>query len=93
MRRFGFKIVGIFVMVVAFVFGLSAVVMYLWNYALVPSLELNPLTYWQAMAILVLSKILLTGFRSRGPGGHWKSKWKSKYQKDLKKSGHDIWII
>lgn len=80
MRRFGFKIVGIVVMVVAFVFGLSAVVMYLWNYALVPSLDLNPLTYWQAMAILVLSKILLTGFRPRGSGGHWKSKWKSKYQ-------------
>jgi hypothetical protein len=79
-KRFGFKIVGMVVMVLTFVFGLSAIVMYLWNYALVPTLELNPLGYWQAMAILVLSKILFTGLSPRKPGGPWKERWKGKYQ-------------
>lgn len=81
MRKFGFKkIVGMGAMVFVFVFGLTAVVMYLWNYALAPSLDLNPLSYWQAMAILVLSKILFTGIRPRKSGGPWKSRRKSKYQ-------------
>ncbi|MDE3108891.1 MAG: hypothetical protein KGL02_03020 [Acidobacteriota bacterium] len=50
------------------VFGL--VVMALWNW-LVPSLFGGPaITYLQALGILVLSKILLSGFRG-GPGRHW----------------------
>ena len=80
MKRVGFKIIGIMIFGSALILGLSAAVMYLWNYALVPAIGINPLSYWQAMAILVLSKILLTGFRPRKPGDHWKSKWKSKIQ-------------
>ena len=81
MRKFGFKkIIGIVAMVMIFVFGLSAIVMFLWNFALAPSLNLNPLSYWQSMAILLLSKILFTGIRPRNAGGPWKSRWRSKYQ-------------
>ena len=78
MKKVGYKIVGIIVFGTVLITGLSAAVMYLWNYALAPSIGINPLSYWQAMAILVLSKILLTGFRPRKHGGHWKHKWRSK---------------
>ena len=77
MKR-GYKIFGIIVFASVVISGLSAAVMYLWNYALVPSIGINPLSYWQAMALLVLSKILLTGFRPRSHGGPWKHKWKHK---------------
>lgn len=50
-----------------FVFG--SVVMLLWN-ALLPALfGLKTITFWQALGILVLSKILFGGF-SRGHGHH-----------------------
>ncbi|GAB3016770.1 hypothetical protein GCM10027051_21650 [Niabella terrae] len=60
-----------------FVFALCAiaaillfggVVMWLWN-AILPSAfnQVNPISYWQGVGLLVLSKILFSGFR--GPGG------------------------
>ena len=75
------KGLGIFGFVVLALFGLSAVVMLLWNFAVVPTFNANPLTYWQAMALLALSKILLGGFRM-GPRGHWarhRKKWRGKW--------------
>jgi hypothetical protein len=55
--------------------GLAA--MLLWNW-LVPSLFNGPvITFWQALGLLALSKILFFGF-GRGPGGQagrWKHKW------------------
>ena len=48
-------------------FAMSAIVMFLWN-AVIPDMSgLLPLTYWQAMGILILSRILFSGFRF---GGH-----------------------
>lgn len=49
---------------------LSYLVMMLWNHVLVPVLEINPVDYWQAVGIFILSKILF-GFRPFGgpPGG------------------------
>jgi Ca2+/H+ antiporter, TMEM165/GDT1 family len=47
-----------------FIFG--TLVMYLWN-AIIPAvLGLGIITFWQALGILVLSKILFGGYR----GGH-----------------------
>lgn len=45
------------------------IVMQLWNYALVPALHIGTLTFWQGVAILILSRILFGGF---GKGGGWK---------------------
>jgi hypothetical protein len=72
------------VLVIAFVAVLSLVVMSLWN-ALIPSLFRGPtLQYWQAVGLLILSRILCGGFRGRpgwhGPGrwrSHWASHWES----------------
>lgn len=69
------------VLLLAFVAVLSLVVMSLWN-ALIPSLFHGPtLQYWQAVGLLVLSRILFGGFRGRhgwhGRGGMWRHRWES----------------
>ena len=51
-------------------FTVSAIVMLLWN-AILPYVSgLLPLSYWQAMGIFVLSRILFSGFHFRGHHGH-----------------------
>ena len=52
-----------------FIFG--SVVMYLWNAILPGVLGIGAITFWQAIGILVLSKILFGGFK----GGHGHHKW------------------
>jgi hypothetical protein len=67
-----------------FVFG--SVVMLLWNALLPAVLGVSTITFWQALGILILSKILFGGFsgghrhhRHHGGyhGGHhgWNNKW------------------
>jgi len=68
--------------IVAGVFIFGYVVMSLWNGILSPVLGVQTLSFWQALGILILSKILFGGFR----GGHshhkchdhaheWSGKW------------------
>ena len=62
----------IFVPLVLFLFSLA--VMYLWNLVLPGVIHVSAINFWQALGILVLSKILFGGFRG-GWGGrsrHWK---------------------
>ena len=61
------------VVIVAVVLGIASfITMSLWNW-LVPALFSGPLiTYWQAIGLLVLSRLLLGGFHGRGGGGRWK---------------------
>jgi Ca2+/H+ antiporter, TMEM165/GDT1 family len=44
---------------------LGSVVMYLWNAILTTVLGIHTITFWQAVGILVLSKILFGGFHNR----------------------------
>jgi hypothetical protein len=73
--------------VVALVIGLVGfVAMGLWNW-LVPALFSGPvITYWQALGLLVLARLLVGGFRHHGgrgrfgPWGHhmgqqWRERW------------------
>lgn len=51
-------------------FGVSAIVFWLWNCILPEVIGVQTITYWQAMGILVLSKILFGGFNGcKGRGG------------------------
>jgi hypothetical protein len=59
--------------------------MYLWNW-LVPVLFAGPvITFWQALGLLALSKILFSGFGKGGfhwsgrHSGHWRPYWKEKW--------------
>ena len=58
-------------------------VMLMWNW-LVPELFSGPvINYWQSAGILILSKILFSGFSHRkkeyhGPSSYWRKRWESK---------------
>lgn len=54
------------VAIAAGVFVFGSAVMLLWNHLLPALFGFNPITFWQAIGLLVLAKILFGGFR----GGH-----------------------
>jgi lipopolysaccharide export LptBFGC system permease protein LptF len=61
----------LFVLLAATVF--SFVVMWLWNWLMPATFSLHTISFWQALGLLVLSKILFGGFRGRpGLGGDWR---------------------
>lgn len=69
--------------IIVAVFAVGGIVMLLWN-ALVPALFGGPtVTYWQAIGLFVLSKILFHGFggKHRGHRGHWRHDkyWKQRF--------------
>jgi hypothetical protein len=54
----------------------TGIVMLLWNNILVQVVHVSVISFWQALGILVLSKILFGGFRGGG-GGHWgRHRWR-----------------
>jgi hypothetical protein len=73
-------------MVVAIIALVSLVVEHLWNWLMPSIFGLRLITYWQAMGLLVLSKLLLGGFHKHGPGGNkwserreWKRRMKARW--------------
>ena len=54
--------------------------MSLWNW-LVPELFNGPhISFWQTIGLLILSKILFSGFgKSHHIGGHWRTYWKQRW--------------
>src|SRR5580704_2870967 len=73
----GMKIVA-FALVVGT--ALSYVTMRLWNWLTPALFGWHLITFWQAMGILVLSKILFGGFRG-GSGGHrhWRHRMRERW--------------
>jgi len=77
---------------------MTMVVMLLWNWLMPILFGLSIITFWQALGILVLSKILFGGhWGKRGGncgnhGGHygWKQKFKSKWQ-DMSEEDKKKW--
>jgi hypothetical protein len=82
MKRFWIRrVIGFVVLAIAGAFVFGEVVMLLWN-ALLPVLFHFPLiSFWQALGLLLLTKILFGGFRGGGggPRGRWKEKMKQKW--------------
>jgi hypothetical protein len=50
---------------------LSFLVMSLWNWLMPPLFGRPLVTYWQALGLLVLSRVLLGGLRGRPGPPHW----------------------
>jgi len=63
------KVLKIVVMVIVIATVVGFVVMHLWNWLMPEVFGLKPITYWQAIGLLLLSKILLGGFHKHGHGG------------------------
>jgi len=70
-RNWALKIVKFAVFAILFLGVVSFVVMHLWNWLVPPVFGWHVINYWQALGLLVLSKILFGGFRGR-PHRDWK---------------------
>ena len=74
----GLKIAAIGILAVT-VFGF--ITMTLWNWLAPGVFGLRAISFWQALGILVLSKILFGGFRGRpGHGGHWRRRMMARWE-------------
>jgi Ca2+/H+ antiporter, TMEM165/GDT1 family len=68
----GVKIVSLVLLVAA---GLSFVVMSLWNWLMPGLFALHRIGFWQALGLLIFTKILFGGFRGpRGAHMHWRGR-------------------
>ncbi|HEU0199167.1 MAG TPA: hypothetical protein VFR86_01915 [Burkholderiaceae bacterium] len=75
---YGLKFV-VFAAIVVAVFG--AGVMLLWNWLMPELFGWPAIGFWQALGLLVLSKILLGGFRGRWGGGmHWRARMMERWE-------------
>ena len=99
-KRFLFPV---FILLALFVFTFA--VYWLWNNVLVAAVPVKPVTYWQAMGLLALSRILLGGFKVGSPGGRsnmggggppWREKWqqmsdedRAKFKNEWKRRGEE----
>lgn len=83
---------------------ISFVVYWLWNNVLVAVTGVRTVTYWQAIGLLVLSRILFGGFKfsrptggpNYGSGPHWREKWRqmseeerAKFKNEWRRRGRD----
>jgi len=62
---------------VALIFIGGSVVQLLWNWLLPPLFDWRPITFWQALGLLALSRILFGGFgmRGYGPRSRLRGRW------------------
>lgn len=76
---------GLFFLVMITLFlGIGgAIVMFLWNAILPDVTGFKPITFWQALGLLVLFKILFGGF-GRHRGERWNRKWNKKWNHKMK---------
>jgi hypothetical protein len=65
---------------VAAVLLFGFIVMNLWNWLVPPIFGAHAIGFWQALGIIVLSKILFGGFRGRPGGGHWRRRMRDRWQ-------------
>jgi hypothetical protein len=101
-RKYSVPFFTFIMIVVALMLGL--IVMLLWNAVLSPVLHVSRLSYWQAVGLFILSRILFSGFRRGGSfqgrpgwrgGPPWRQKWmnmseeeRAKFRKEWTKRCH-----
>ena len=74
------KIIKILLIGIVAVAVFGFVVKGLWNVLIPAIFGLHAITFWQAVGLLVLSKILFGGFRGGpGRGMHWRGRMKEKW--------------
>ena len=60
----------------------SFVVMSLWNWLMPAVFGFRMIGFWQALGLLILSRILFGGFRGRpGPSRHWRRRIMERWEK------------
>ena len=79
-KRWLLRIPGILLIVIAAVAIFGAAVEHLWNWLVPAIIGWHAINFWQAVGILLLSKILFGGFRGRG-GMHWRHRMGERWEK------------
>jgi hypothetical protein len=75
------KILRIAMFALLFVTVFGFVVMRLWNWLIPGLFGWHPLSFWQAIGLLVLSKILFGGFHGRHGGQmHWRRRMTERWE-------------
>jgi hypothetical protein len=77
--------IGAAIMIVAALFIFPLIVMLIWNAVMPDVFGVNEITYWQSLGLIVLGKILFSGFgfgrhKRHHHGGHWRSRWQDKWE-------------
>jgi hypothetical protein len=94
------KCLKVLLMVLVIATVLSFVVMHLWNWLMPAVFGLHVITFWQALGLIVLGKILFGGFHRHGGGGgrrewkrHMEERWgrMSPEERDRFKAGMREW--
>ena len=81
MNRFA-RIVKWIVFGIAIAALMSFILMQLWNHLLPEIAGVHAITFWQAVGLLILSKILFGGFRRAGPPAWaWKRRMAERWEK------------
>ena len=81
-RRWSIRVVRFAAIAVVAITVFSFVVMNLWNWLVPAIFGWHSISFWQALGLLVLSKILFGGFRGGpGHGMHWRHRMMERWQK------------
>jgi hypothetical protein len=67
------------------------VVMSLWNWLLPPLFGFHAIVFWQALGLLLLTRILFGGFGMRGGRGHMREKLRQRFGERLADRVGDRW--
>ncbi|GAC1451845.1 MAG: hypothetical protein NVSMB7_14480 [Chitinophagaceae bacterium] len=82
------KAIAILVFVFAFIAGLSFAVMAIWNNVLVSVLHVGVISFWQALGIFGLAKILFGCF----PGGRWGGRGTGRWREHIEGGMKEKWM-
>lgn len=75
------RVLKIVIMVIIVTTALGFIVMRLWNWLMPGLFALHPVTFWQALGLLVLGKILFGGFRGHHRGGiGWRRRMRERWE-------------
>ena len=66
--RSAVKILFVAILIIVFILLFGYAFMWLWNWLMPDIFGLTTLTYWQAIGLLVMAKLLFGGFEGRGSG-------------------------
>jgi hypothetical protein len=73
------KIITVILIGIVAVTAFSFVVKGLWNWLMPAIFPVHAITFWQAVGLLVLCKILFGGFRGRPGRMHWRGRMREKW--------------
>lgn len=62
------KIIFFIILFIVFILLFGYAFMWLWNWLMPDIFGLTTLTYWQAIGLLILAKLVFGGFEGQGPG-------------------------